>query len=170
MPVSPPVIKTTWVFIEFLLETLHGQFLGLLIEQTITFAVARSSVLRTKDHQLPCSPMGNALLFMRLRFAGGTEAPPSRDRNRSPFRNYEPTFGGPLRIVLEHQVTRNTPRLNGARACKRSHHHAVLQLHGSDLNWGEQLICPERFHGSRLSAGAQPFRNCLTCSTNSSGY
>src|SRR5260370_17683706 len=60
MPVSPPVIKTTWVFIEFLLETLHGQFLRLLIEQTITFAVAPSSVLRTKDHQLPCSPMGNA--------------------------------------------------------------------------------------------------------------
>src|SRR6202521_1187887 len=60
MPVSPPVIKTTWVFIEFLLETLHGQFLGLLIEQTITFAVAPSSVLRTKDHQLPCSSMGNA--------------------------------------------------------------------------------------------------------------
>src|SRR5260370_19171699 len=60
MPVSPPVIKTTWVFIEFLLETLHGQFLGLLIEQTITFAVAPSSVSRTKDHQLPCSPMGNA--------------------------------------------------------------------------------------------------------------
>src|ERR1700674_2140448 len=60
MPVSPPVIKTTWVFIEFLLETLHGQFLGLLIQQTITFAVAPSSVLRTKDHQLPCSSMGNA--------------------------------------------------------------------------------------------------------------
>src|SRR5882672_9605581 len=60
MPVSPPVIKTTWVFIEFLLETLHGQFLGLLIEQTITFAVVPSSVLRTKDHQLPCSSMGNA--------------------------------------------------------------------------------------------------------------
>src|ERR1700674_2285142 len=60
MPVSPPVIKTTWVFIEFLLETLHGQFLSLLIEQTITFAVSPSSVLRTKDHQLPCSPMGNA--------------------------------------------------------------------------------------------------------------
>src|SRR5260370_34555826 len=60
MPVSPPVIKTTWVFIEFLLETLHGQFLGLLIEQTSTFAVASSSVSRTKDHQLPCSPMGNA--------------------------------------------------------------------------------------------------------------
>src|SRR6202045_4313574 len=129
MPVSPPVIKTTWVFIEFLLETLHGQFLGLLIEQTITFAVARSSVLRTKDHQLPCSPMGNAYCSC------------DSDRNRSPFRNYEPTFGGPLRIVLEHQVTRNTPRLNGTRACKRSHHPAVLQLHGSDLSCGEQLIC-----------------------------
>src|SRR5258708_15497756 len=128
MPVSPPVIKTTWVFIEFLLETLHGQFLGLLIEQTITFAVAPSSVLRTKDHQL-------------FRFAGGTEPPSSRDRNRNPFRNYEPTFGGPLRIVLGHQVTRNTPRLNGPRACKRSHHQAVLQLHGSDLSCGEQLIC-----------------------------
>src|SRR6266446_1402386 len=80
-------------------------------------------------------------LLVRIQ-AGGTEPSPSCDRNRSPFRNDEPTFGGPLRIVLEHQVTRNTPRLNGPRACKRSHHHAVLQLHGSDLNWGEQLICP----------------------------
>src|ERR1700682_1965229 len=141
MPVSPPVIKTTWVFIEFLLETLHGQFLGLLIEQTITFAVARSSVLRTKDHQLPCSPMGNAYCSCDSDSLGAPKHPPSPDRNRSPFRNYEPTFGGPLRIVLEHQVTRNTPRLNGTRACKRSHHHAVLQLHGSDLNWREQLMC-----------------------------
>src|ERR1700694_844816 len=101
MPVSPPVIKTTWVFIEFLLETLHGQFLGLLIEQTITFAVAPSSVLRMRDHQLPCSPMGNAYCSCdSIRW--GTEPPPSRDRNRNPFRNYEPTFGSPLRIVLGH--------------------------------------------------------------------
>src|SRR5713226_6337296 len=80
-------------------------------------------------------------LLVRIQ-AGGTEPSPSCDRNRSPFRNYEPTFGGPLRIVLEHQVTWNAPRLNGPRACKRSHRHAVLQLHGSDLNWSEQLICP----------------------------
>src|SRR6266478_8836660 len=103
MPVSPPVIKTTWVFIEFLLETLHGQFLGLLIEQTITFAVAPSSVLRTKDHQL-------------FRFAGGTEPPSSRDRNRSPFRNYE-HLRRPVANSTRHQATRNTPRLNGPRAC-----------------------------------------------------
>src|ERR1700688_941341 len=141
MPVSPPVIKTTWVFIEFLLETLHGQFLGLLIEQTITFAVAPSPVLRTKDHQLPCSPMGNAYCSCDSDSLGAPNHPPAAIRNPSPFRNYEPTFGGPLRIVLEHQVTRNTPRLNGPRACKRSHHHAVLQLHGSDLSCSEQLIC-----------------------------
>src|SRR6202140_4216621 len=79
-------------------------------------------------------------LIVRI-LAGVTEPPPSRDRNRSPFRNYEPSFGGALLIVLEHQVTRNTPRLNGPRACKGSHHHAVLQLHGSDLSCGEQLIC-----------------------------
>src|SRR5258706_3169522 len=83
-------------------------------------------------------------LLVRIQ-AGGTEPSPSRDRNRSPFRNHEPTFGGPLRIVLEHQVTRNAPRLNGPRACKRSHHHAVLQLHGSDLNWGEQFYLPLTF-------------------------
>src|ERR1700730_2187441 len=77
MPVSPPVIKTTWVFIEFLLETLHGQFLGLLIEQTITFAVARSSVLRTKDHQLPCSPMGNAYCSCDSDSLGAPKHPPA---------------------------------------------------------------------------------------------
>src|SRR5258708_19915593 len=80
-------------------------------------------------------------LLVRIQ-AGGTEPPPSRDRNRSPFRNYEPTFGGPLRIVLEHQVTRNTPRLNGPRACKWGHHHAGFQLHVSALTCGDPLSSP----------------------------
>src|SRR5207249_1151445 len=101
MPVSPPVTKTTWVFIEFLLETLHSQFLGLLIEQTITFAVAPSSILRTKDHQVPCSPMGNAYCSCDSDSLGAANHPSTPNRNR---------------------------------ACKRSHHHAVLRLHGSDMS------------------------------------
>src|SRR5437016_3229981 len=83
MPVSPPVIKTTWVFIEFLLETLHGQFLGLLIEQTITFAVAPSSVLRTKDHQLPCSSMGNAYCPCDSDSLGAPNHPQPRSKSKS---------------------------------------------------------------------------------------
>src|SRR5258708_37094721 len=51
-------------------------------------------------------------LLVRIQ-AGGSKPSPACDGNRSPFRNDEPTVRGPLRIVLEHQITRNTPRLNG---------------------------------------------------------
>src|SRR6266849_4327052 len=51
-------------------------------------------------------------LLVRIQ-AGGSKPSPGCDRNRSRFRNDEPTVRGPLRIVLEHQITWNTPRLNG---------------------------------------------------------
>src|SRR5882724_351205 len=51
-------------------------------------------------------------LLVRIQ-AGGSKPSPGCDRNRSRFRNDEPTVRGPLRIVLEHQITWNTPGLNG---------------------------------------------------------
>src|SRR6266852_6671760 len=75
-------------------------------------------------------------LLLRIQ-GGGSEPSATCDRNRSPFRNDEPTVRGPLRIVLEHEVTWNTPWRNGPRTCERSHHYAVVQLHGSDSDWCE---------------------------------
>src|SRR5712671_4728475 len=92
-----------------------------------------------RDSLPPCN------LLLRIQ-AGGREPSASCDRNRSCFRNDEPTVGGPLRIVLKHQIARNIPRLNGPRTSERAHHHAVLQLHESNLNWCEQPICGQRFH------------------------
>src|SRR5271156_2507654 len=79
------------------------------------------------------------ILFIRIH-AGGREPSAPRDRDRSRFRNDETTVRSPLRIVLKHQIARNIPRLNGPRTSERAHHYAVLQLHGSNLNWCEQLI------------------------------
>src|SRR4029077_1571810 len=73
-------------------------------------------------------------LFVRIQ-DGCPEPSAARNRNRSRFRNYEPTFRGPLRVVLEHQISWNGPRLNGPRTCERSHHHPVLQLHVADLTF-----------------------------------
>jgi hypothetical protein len=55
-------------------------------------------------------PAGNLLVRIQ---AGGSEPSPASDRNRGRFKNDEPTVRGPLRIVFEHQVTRNSPWLNG---------------------------------------------------------
>src|ERR1700683_4657326 len=100
-----------------------------------------STLLMTgvRDPLPPCN------LLLRIH-AGGREPSTASDRDRSRFRNDEPTVGGPLRIVLKHQIARNIPRLNGPRTSERTHHHAVLQFHGSDLKWYEQRICGQRFH------------------------